>query len=292
MRRKKKIQLNKIKNCSAFNHYYNLIELMYINRYEWENLPSSVDMRYIELGLFRKGRMLYFNDDVLGDLCLEMSGDGDISIYREPKKRFAYSAGSGGYTVQRNINNSVIIYDNFLRINNINTAIFFAQRLAEITRTADVNIHVQKTPYIICCDESQKLTMTNLLNDVEENTERVFGYKGLDVNAINVLKLDAPFIADKLSIEKMKIWNECLTWMGINNSNTEKRERMVTAEANSNTECIDFMMQVGLNARIEAVRKINKMFGTEISVKPSKAIAQMYRIAQYDASLTGGVEDV
>lgn len=289
---KKKIQRNKIVNWSTFNHYYNLIELMCINRYEWENLPDSVDMRYLELGLFRKGRMLYFNDEVLGDLCLEMSGDGDISMYREPKKRYAYSAGSGGYTVQRNINNSVIIYDNFLRKNSINSAIFFAQRLAEVTRTTDVNLHVQKTPYIICCEESQKLTMENLLKDVEENIARVFGYKGLDVNAINVLKLDAPFIADKLSVEKMKIWNECLTWMGINNSNTEKRERMVTAEANSNTECIDFMMQVGLNARLEAVRKINKMFGTEISVRPSKAIAQMYRIAQYDADLSGGVEDV
>lgn len=289
---KKKIQRNKIVNWSTFNHYYDLIELMCINRYEWENLPDSVDMRYIELGLFKKGRMLYFNDEVLGDLCLEMSGDGDISMYREPKKRFAYSAGSGGYTVQRDINNSVIIYDNFLRKNSINSAIFFAQRLAEVTRTTDVNLHVQKTPYIICCEESQKLTMENLLKDVEENIARVFGYKGLDVNAINVLKLDAPFIADKLSVEKMKIWNECLTWMGINNSNTEKRERMVTAEANSNTECIDFMMQVGLNARLEAVRKINKMFGTEISVKPSKAIAQMHRIAQYDASLRGGVEGV
>lgn len=289
---KKKIRHNKIVNWSTFNHYYNLIELMYINRYEWENLPDSVDMRYLELGLFRKGRMLYFNDEVLGDLCLEMSGDGDISVYREPKKRYAYSAGSGGYTVQRNMNNSVIIYDNFLRKNNINSAIFFAQRLAEITRTADVNLHVQKTPYIICCDEAQKLTMQNLLKDVEENTERVFGYKGLDVSAINALKLDAPFIADKLSVEKMKIWNECLTWMGINNSNTEKRERMVTAEANSNTECIDFMMQVGLNARIEGVRKINKMFGTDIAVRPSKAIAQMYRIAQYDSNLSGGVEDV
>lgn len=289
---KKKIQRNKIVNWSTFNHYYDLIELMCINRYEWENLPKSVDMRYIELGLFRKGRMLYFNDEVLGDLCLEMSGDGDISMYREPKKRFAYSTGSGGYTVQRDINNSVIIYDNFLRKNSINSAIFFAQRLAEVTRTTDVNLHVQKTPYIICCEESQKLTMENLLKDVEENMARVFGYKGLDVNAITVLKLDAPFIADKLSVEKMKIWNECLTWMGINNSNTEKRERMVTAEANSNTECIDFMMQVGLNARLEAVRKINKMFGTEIAVRPSKAIAQMYRIAQYDASLTGGVEGV
>lgn len=288
MRNKKKMRDNYVKNWESYNHYYNLIELMYINRYEWENLPESVDMRFLELGLFRKGRMLYFNDEVLGDLCLEMSGDGDISVYREPKKRYAYSAGSGGYTVQRNINNSVIIYDNFLCKNNINSAIFFAKRLAEITRTADINLHVQKTPYIICCEESQKLTMENMLKDIEENIEHVFGYKGLDVNAINVLKLDAPFIADKLSIEKMKIWNECLTWMGINNSNTEKRERMVTAEANSNTECIDFMMQVGLNARIEAVRKINKMFGTEITVRPSKAIAQMYRIAQYDSGETGG----
>lgn len=288
MRNKKKMRDNYVKNWESYNHYYNLIELMYINRYEWENLPESVDMRFLELGLFRKGRMLYFNDEVLGDLCLEMSGDGDISVYREPKKRYAYSAGSGGYTVQRNINNSVIIYDNFLCKNNINSAIFFAKRLAEITRTADINLHVQKTPYIICCEESQKLTMENMLKDIEENIDHVFGYKGLDVNAINVLKLDAPFIADKLSIEKMKIWNECLTWMGINNSNTEKRERMVTAEANSNTECIDFMMQVGLNARVEAVRKINKMFGTEITVRPSKAIAQMYRIAQYDSGEIGG----
>lgn len=290
---KKKIDelKNMLDNDMTFMHYFNMIKLIAINRYEWSGLPDSVDARFLELGLFENGRMLYFSDEVLGEICLQMSGDGIDSIYRDPITRLAYSAGAGGYQKECTDENSVIIYDNYLRSCVFYDCLFFAKRLTDITRTIDINLHVQKTPFIILCDETQKLTVENLLNSIEDNKYKVYGYKGLDIEGIKVLKTDAPFIADKLSIEKMKIWNECLTFLGINNANTEKRERLVEAEANSNTESIDFMMQVGINARKQAIDKINKMFGRNISVKPSSAVAQMYRIAQYDSVITGGVAD-
>lgn len=290
---KKKIEelKNMLDNDMTFLHYFNMIKLIAINRYEWKGLPETVDPRFLELGLFENGRMLYFADEVLGEISLQMSGDGIDNIYRDPISRLAYSEGAGGYQKECSDENSVIIYDNYLRTCVVYDCLFFAKRLTDITRTIDVNLHVQKTPFIILCDETQKLTVENLLNSIEDNKYKVYGYKGLDLEGIKVVKTDAPFIADKLSIEKMKIWNECLTFLGINNANTEKRERLVQAEANSNTESIDFMMQVGINARKQAIDKINKMFGRNISVKPSSAVAQMYRIAQYDSMITGGVEN-
>lgn len=290
---KKKIDelKNMLDNDITFFHYFNMIKLIAINRYEWGGLPDSVDPRFLELGLFENGKMLYFEDEVLGEISLQMSGDGIDNIYREPTSRVAYSSGCGGYQKECTAENSVIIYDNYLRTSVFYDCLFFAKRLTDITRTIDINLHVQKMPFVILCDETQKMTVENVLNSIEDNKYKIYGYKGLDIEGIKVLKTDAPFISDKLSIEKMKIWNECLTFLGINNANTEKRERLIQAEANSNTESIDFMMQVGINARKQAIDKINKMFNRSISVKPSSAVAQMYRIAQYDSMITGGVAD-
>ncbi len=80
----------------------------------------------------------------------------------------------------------------------------------------------------------------------------------------------AEFIADKLQDYKKGIWNELLTFLGINNLN-EKKERMVTDETNQNNEVINLNLQSFLIPRKEACRQFNELFGftgkKEISVR-------------------------
>lgn len=59
---------------------------------------------------------------------------------------------------------------------------------------------------------------------------------------------------------KKEIWNEALTFLGINNILVDKKERLITDEANSNNELINLNLQSFLAPRQEACKKFNEKF--------------------------------
>ena len=65
---------------------------------------------------------------------------------------------------------------------------------------------------------------------------------------------------------KKEIWNEALTFLGINSLSTEKKERLITDEANQNNEVINLYLQSRLAPRQKACEEFNKVFGTNIDV--------------------------
>ena len=120
-------------------------------------------------------------------------------------------------------------------------------------------------PYLVAVPENQRLTMENLINQIDENKPAVFGTKELASTIkddLRVLPTNPPFIADKLNDYKKEIWNEALTFLGINNLN-EKKERLITDETNSNNELINLNLQSYLTPRKEACKQFNKLFGLE-----------------------------
>ena len=80
------------------------------------------------------------------------------------------------------------------------------------------------------------------------------------------IQTQAPFVADKLMIIKRQIWNEMLTFFGVENGNSEKKERLITDEVMSNLGSVQAQRYVMLNSRRKAAEQINKMFGTDIEV--------------------------
>ena len=57
------------------------------------------------------------------------------------------------------------------------------------------------------------------------------------------------------------------TAMGINNANTEKRERLTIAEVNVNNQEVNAMVDIILDTMKESFTKINKMFGLDLSIR-------------------------
>ena len=162
----------------------------------------------------------------------------------------------------------------------------FALRLYEAERTADVNIKAQKTPVLLLMDEKQRLTMENLYSQYEGNRPVIFGDKNsLGENVIKAINTQAPFIADKIINYKKEIWNEALTFLGINNIMVDKKERLITDEANSNNELINLNLQSYLAPRQEACRQFNEKFGftgtdKEISVRVRSDLHNIIKNAQ------------
>ena len=108
---------------------------------------------------------------------------------------------------------------------------------------------------------------------IDGNKPFIFGDKDqLNEGLLRAVKTDAPFIADKIMDYKKEIWNEALTFLGINNIMVDKKERLITDEANSNNELINLNLQSFLAPRQEACRQFNEKFGftdtdKEISVR-------------------------
>lgn len=252
-------------NNLTYRQYLNRLTELAISMFEWKNLPDTVDARYLELHLFETGCMVYFKDEVIGDLCLDCIVNGRLDVYGNPLLRRAYS-GYNNYQKLLKYNNSVIIWNNYLHSNSILDVEMFARRLYNIDRIIDVNANAQKTPVLLQGSEKQRLTLLNLYQEYDGNAPFIFGDKNLDINALKTLSTNAPYVCDKLYQLKTQIWNEALTYLGISNINIQKKERLITDEVTRNQGGTIASRYSRLEARRQAVEKINEMFGTNIEV--------------------------
>jgi hypothetical protein len=262
-RRKTNFEESLAMNDYTYIQYaYRLMELS-ISMFEWKNLPEGIDERFLEMVLFTDGQAVFFKDDELGDyLALQCLINGKLNVYRIPINRRAFAV--NGYQKQLTDKDSVIIFNNMLHTNSWLDVKMFAKRLYNLDRIIDVNANAQKTPILIKGNEQQRLTLTNLYKEFDGNAPVIFADKSLDMNALQVLSTQAPYVADKIYQLKTQIWNEALTYLGISNVSFQKRERMVSDEVTRSQGGTVASRYSRLNARRQACEQINKMFGLNI----------------------------
>lgn len=262
-------------NNLTYMQYLNRLTELSVSMFEWKNLPPTVDARYLELHLFETGSMVYFNDEVIGNLCLDCLPSGRLDVYGNPVLRRAYS-GYNNYQKLLKESNSVIIWNNYLHTNSVLEVKMFAKRLYNLDRIIDVNANAQKTPVLIQGTEQQRLTLKNLYKEFDGNSPFIFGDKNLDLNSLKCLQTGAPYVCDKLYNLKQMYWNEALTYLGINNNGAQKRERMLTIESSQAQGGTISSRYSRLQSRREAVEKINAMFGTNIEVNYREDFISIY----------------
>lgn len=252
-------------NSGSFNYYFFRLMELSMTTFKWNNLPDTMDERFLELTLFLDGNAVVFEDPVIGLVNMKVTGNSPLNIYNIPNLRRGYA--NNGYNVQLNQDNSVIIFNNILHLPQFLYVRHFADLLWDLDQTIRVNCHAQKTPVIILCDENQRLTMENLYAKYTGNQPFIFGDKNLDINGVKSISTQAPFISDRIYEMKADIWNEALTCLGIPNVNITKKERLVTDEVNRNLGGTIASRYPRLYERQIAADRINQMFGTNISVE-------------------------
>ena len=250
------------RNNYTYVQYFNRLVELAVSMFDWKNIPDSIDVRYLELALFRDGKAIFFKDEELGYLGLRCMAAGTWDVYQVPRTRTAYSA--NGYNRKLNEEDSVIIFNNQLRTNSYLDVEQFAERLYNLDRTIDVNCNAQKTPVLIACDENEKLTLQNLYMQYTGNEPVIYGYKSVQPDSLKAINTGAEFVADRLYQLKVQYWNEALTYLGISNVNFQKKERMISDEVMRAMGGVIANRYSRLNARRKACEEINKMFGLDI----------------------------
>ena len=274
-------------NNLTYTQYVNRLTELSISMFKWDGLPDTVDERYLELHLFLNGSMVYFKDDVIGDLCLDCMPHGRLDVYGNPILRRAYS-GYNNYNKLLKYTDSVIIWNNLMRTNSVLDVQMFARRLYNLDRIIDVNTNAQKTPVLVQGTEKQRLTLLNVYKEYDGNSPVIFGDTNIDLNSLKVLQTGAPYVSDKLYELKTQIWNEALTYLGISNVSFQKKERLISDEVIRSQGGTVASRYSRLTTRQKAAKEINKMFGTNITVD----YREDFQIPDVDGNVKeGGEED-
>ena len=247
-------------NDSTYMDYLNRFKRIALSMFEWVNLPKSMNSRYLEMCLFYNGQAALLKDKDYGFINTKACASGDINIYGLPTKIncFSYSFNSvrtlytGLIKGSKDDKEAILVMNNWDRLPTIGSLELFAYRLYNAERTCDVNLNAQRTPLMIAVDEKQRLMMENLYNQYNGNQPFIFGDKNqLDDSKLKSIRTDAPYIVDKINDYKKEIWNEALTYLGIQNIARDKKERLTESESNENNELV--------NLNLLAMEQIKKL---------------------------------
>ena len=291
-----------ILNNQTFIDYLDRFRRIALSIFEWQNLPSSMNARWLELCLFFEGKAALLKDKKYGFINTKCVSDGDFNIYGLPTKLKCFSyeyhenrALYTGLTENNQDTDCILVMNDWEGLPTAPTLELYALRLYECQRACDVNIKSQKFPLMVLSNDKQRLTMQNLYNEYDGNQPFIFGDKALlKEDTLKAINTEAPFVADKLTEYKKEIWNECLTFLGINNIMLEKKERLVTDEANSNNELINLNLQSRLAPRQQAAKEFNELFGLtgsdkEISVRVR---SDLYNIIKNEMGITSDFKKI
>lgn len=268
----------RLTNAISERMYLRLFGELATNRFTWNNFPPEIDPRFVELTLYMRGQAVFFFDKKeYGEkgkpgyeryMCLRSSGFGGLDMYDNYTKYLAF----GNSMINRTLDadECVPIWCNTLRIPDYDVITTYAHRLAVFDRSIDSTVMLMRTPLIIATDQNQRQTVLNMWRQTAEGQPVILGSQELmrtvqEGIAIFPTGAHGQTLHD-LQIGKTRVWNEAMTFLGINNSNQEKKERLVSDEVAANDSQIQGFRNSSLSARVLAATRINEMFGLDVEV--------------------------
>lgn len=244
-----------------------------INIFEWkglEEISPSLTSEIIEETLYDKGSCLFFKDSNLGYMALPVAPANQLNVYRKPTN---FRAIGNNYTKEYNVDNSVLIKNNTLKKATFDIVDYYTSKLADIELTKDLHRNAHKMPIVLECTEDTQLTAKNIFKKIHSNEPVIFKNRtrGEGEVGVNVLNANVTYINDKLEDDYHNYEARILTALGLDNYVEDKKERVQSAEVESQQEYIISSFRASLNERKKACEAINKMFGLNLSVDYVKA---------------------
>jgi hypothetical protein len=266
-------------NRETYEDYLSLLKNMAMAIYRIDGLPTEVDQRHLKLTWLEFGLVAgHYDKELEMFVFAQATPSGELNFQNQPTSYTLY--GAGGYSKRVMAHNTfnprtkkihhggcIPIWYDYLHNTCIPTIKRYARLLADIHRTVEVNLMAQKTPiFIMCDDERQRLAVNNLLSGYVGNRPAIIARSQALSNNLEYISSGAPYLVNSLLVDMGKIWNQAMTFIGINNANMEKKEREISEEVESNNDQVGASRLIQLNCLRTGFNEFNNCYGTDIQV--------------------------
>lgn len=264
------------------NHFMKKFEIIALNLFSWENLPPTIEERYIEKALFDKGLVCLVDDENFGQIVVGCSYSQNMNIWGEPTEvitsGFNYIK---SFNIENTLNTTytrdnddseiktaIVCQNNDLYISTREILEYYVNKLVEVELSTFTNVYLQKFPFLINTTKDNEMTMKTLISKVDKGEPYIMYNKKIAdlTTAVDVFNLNVPFVADKLLQYRFETEREIYTLFGFNN-NFEKKERLLTDEINVNNDFINCNIDSMYKKRKQFAELMNNKYGWNVQVK-------------------------
>lgn len=232
--------------------------------FDFTGLPSGWDKDYMLDHLFKTG-FFTITDTAMGVLPLKCGFFG-LNVFDRPSQVNIANHLLGNLTRTIGKDCALIrLQYNYHGIDNL------VQRTATLLSMCDsgisVNLMNSKVTFIgFAEDRAQATAMQKIYDMIAEGSPAVFVRRSqIQKEDIVFNNVKQNFVADDIQLVQRKILDHFLTSIGINNANTDKRERLISDEVKSNSVEVEACAEHWLDTVNKSLDVANAMF--DLSVK-------------------------
>lgn len=271
---KRKTVNSQLSNFATQKMYERQFLTLAENVFEFDGMPEFIDTAFLNKTLLRKGAIAFFKDEIMGVIALPFTNLSKLDVYGRPTKIEVFS--QNGYHRTLDYGDFVIMYDNNGRYPIWLDIKQLSERYAMYTRVIDINIAQQKTPRFWKTTTNKEKSVRDIINNVDSFENIILTYDNIDLDDTTMVLNPSPYVADKINLDKDRIYNEFLRLIGIANLSYQKKERNIKDEISA--------MQGGTVAsrfsrfepRKKACTQIKEKFGIKMQVKYYDGIPASY----------------
>lgn len=260
------------KNTQMFTFFKKYLLEKVMSVFEFE-LPGMWDKNYFLYSLFLNGYLAIVNTDKFGVIC-QHCGLRGYNIYYNPTHAIIVNPLLTGILEPKIGTQCSLIrlQPNYSGVSDIVN--YYADNMAMTAETCEMNIMNSKLSFLFAVrGKSQAESMKKILDQVMRGELGVFYDEKLKMGNDNIPldffnnDLKKNFIAPELQ-DTLRRWEEMFcNEVGIPNIRSDKKERMIVDEVNSNNiECFT-KAELWLETLKEGVEQTNKMFNLDLGVK-------------------------
>lgn len=246
-------------------HYFEELHNLAISSIEIEGLPDEIEEFFMNDVLFFGGSGLMIREPMFGMYGFTaFSESGEIDAYGHGFIRYSYA--TPNWLEKYDKYNSVIFRDRPTGTPIAGDIMMYAQTLANLWMTREVNLNALKTPVVIKAPKEMQLSYKLMMQDVQNYVPILQTDNDMDLERIDVLNMNAPVIFDKIESQIHQVKMQALSFLGFDVSAVEKRERVQSADAEQNQEENFGNRNMRLRCFKRSCKQANQLWG--LNLKP------------------------
>lgn len=260
-------------NTGLFYYFGDYLLKKAISVIDFDNLPETWAQNYFKYILFGFGYLAVFKTKEYGVIPQNCSLSDTMTIFYQPKRVLVANPVLKERELEVGKNCEIIkLQPDYSSI--MDLVSFYADMLALSAETMAVNLVNSKLSYVFFAkDKAEAESFKKAFDQISSGQAMTIldkdlqGEEGRRDWSFFTQNVGQNYLVDKVLDNMKTIEDQFNTKIGIPNANTQKRERLISSEVESNDIDTKALVNIWLDTIKNDIIKVNKMFGLNITAK-------------------------